>query len=249
MARGRFISKSISLDGKVNALSDDTARLLFTWLIAHLDCEGRMYGEATIIKGIVFPRNKISARKIAKYLNEIEKLGLILRYSVNNNNENLYLLAPNFEKHQMGLQKNKEAQSQIPPPPPELLQSCAREDPGQVEVEVEDKDKDKVQEEEEGSAPSFIAYKEKMEKAYPELDINVEWERCQIWYRDHNKEIKSPSLALGNWARKERGFQEGGKQGEQQSEITQKPRQKRRRPITYIDGSKPGAPENEESVP
>ena len=138
MPRGRFISKEISLDEKVNALSDDTARLLFTWLIAHLDCEGRLHGDAMTVKSIVFPRRKISERRVDKYLNEIAKLGLILRYSVNGSS---YLLAPHFAKHQRGLQKSKEAQSQIPPPTPELLQSKSEESPPQVKgkVKVEDK--------------------------------------------------------------------------------------------------------------
>ena len=73
MARGRMISKAISLDEKVNSLSDDTARLLFTWLIPHLDCEGRQHGDAMTIKSIVFPRRNISIRKVEKYLKEMEK--------------------------------------------------------------------------------------------------------------------------------------------------------------------------------
>ncbi len=133
MPRGRFLSKSISLDEKVNALSDDTARLLFTWLISHLDCEGRLHGDPTTVKSIVFPRRKISVRRVEKYLNEIQKLGLIFRYSLNGNS---YLFAPHFEKHQLGLQKNKEAQSQIPPPTPELLQSLVSPTPPQVKVKA-----------------------------------------------------------------------------------------------------------------
>ena len=49
----------------------------------------------------------------------------------------------------------------------------------------------------------FNTYKTKLIERYPGLDIEDEWERCQIWYRDHNKTMKSPSLALGNWCRKE----------------------------------------------
>ncbi len=133
MPRGRFLSKSISLDEKVNALSDDTARLLFTWLISHLDCEGRLHGDPTTVKSIVFPRRKISVRRIDKYLDEIAKLGLILRYSVNGN---AYLFAPRFEKHQTGLQKSREAQSQIPPFTPELIKSKAGLTPSQVKGKV-----------------------------------------------------------------------------------------------------------------
>ena len=63
---------------------------------------------------------------------------------------------------------------------------------------------------------SFVAYKEKLITTFPELDIDTEWERCQIWYRDHNKAIKSPSLALGNWCGKEREIRmdkKGGQNG------------------------------------
>ena len=139
MPRGRFLSKSISLDEKVNALSDDTARLLFTWLISHLDCEGRLHGDPTTVKSIVFPRRKISVRRIEKYLKEIAKLELILRYCVNGNT---YLFAPQFEKHQTGLQKSKEAQSQIPPFTPELIQSKARISPPQAKGKEKLKIKD-----------------------------------------------------------------------------------------------------------
>ena len=38
-----------------------------------------------------------------------------------------------------------------------------------------------------------------MKLKYPDLNVEEEWEACQIWYRDHNKQIKSPSLALRNW--------------------------------------------------
>ena len=123
MARGRMISKAISLDEKVNELPDDTARLLFTWMISHLDREGRLHGDATTVKSIIFPRRNISVTRIETYLKKMEDLKLILRFSVNGN---LYLFAPHFEEHQTGLQKNREAPSQIPPPPPDLIQSSDR---------------------------------------------------------------------------------------------------------------------------
>jgi len=120
LARGRMISKQISLDEKVDDLSDDTARLLFTWMIPHLDREGRIYGDANIFKSIVAPRRKYSDKKIEKYLLEMEQIELIERYFVNNN---AYIYLKNFEKHQLGLRKEKEAQSQIPPITPELGRS------------------------------------------------------------------------------------------------------------------------------
>ncbi len=118
MARGRMLSKHISLDEKVNALSDDTCRLLFTWMIPHLDVDGRQYGEPGVFKSVVAPRLNISIKRVEKYLKEMESLGLIVRYSVNGNS---YLFAPNFEKHQLGLRKERESQSKIPTYLPRFL--------------------------------------------------------------------------------------------------------------------------------
>ena len=142
MARGRMISKAISLDEKVNALSDDTARLLFTWLITHLDCEGRMHGDPVTVKSIVFPRRNISPQRIEKYLAELEKTELIFRYSINGNQ---YLCAPTFEKHQMGLRKNQEAPSQIPPFTTDLQRS--KNGLGLLQVKTKIKVKEETKEE------------------------------------------------------------------------------------------------------
>ena len=174
MARGRMISKAISLDEKVNALSDDTARLLFTWLITHLDCEGRMHGDAITVKSIVFPRRNISTGKIEKYLKELEKFELITRYFVNGNQ---YLLMKNFEKHQTGLRKDKELQSQIPPFSTENL----RNGDGIGLTQVKDKDKDKVKEEDKDSSLSkedvFEIYKKELAGMHEEEAISEYMEK------------------------------------------------------------------------
>ena len=141
MARGRMLSKDISLDEKVNALSDDSAQLLFTWLIPHLDCEGRTYGEAGVVKAMVVPRHNWSNNRVEKYLTEMEKLGLIARYSLNGNR---YLFAPNFDKHQVGLRKERESQSKIPPPPPELVRSNDGKSPIEIKEEVKLKSKENM---------------------------------------------------------------------------------------------------------
>lgn len=54
------------------------------------------------------------------------------------------------------------------------------------------------------AATSFESYKEKLRGKYPELNLDEEWEKCQIWHQDHSKQIKSPSLTLGNWMEKAR---------------------------------------------
>ena len=150
MARGRMISKVISLDEKVHALSDDTCRLLFTWLIPHLDCEGRMYGDALTVKSIVFPRRSISPRKVEKYLKELENYNLIVRYFVDGSE---FLAMRNFEKHQTGLRKSQESPSQIPP----FTTESKRSNNGLAPIQVKDKVKvqEEVKEEDKGSSSSL----------------------------------------------------------------------------------------------
>jgi len=228
MPRGRFISKEISLDEKVNALSDDTARLLFTWLISHLDCEGRLHGDAITVKSIVFPRRPIRTTKIEKYLVEFEEKGLIVRYSCDGN---AYLAAPSFEKHQVGLQKSKEAQSQIPPPTPDLLQSNSKISPPQVEVEEEVKVKAKAKEEvvvvnnniiEELQSLSQWGATHSLEDAqwlveflaeYPQLtDSHIK--ACRDFHSNKTKHNKALwKTRLRNWMKKDREFQKGGRHG------------------------------------
>ena len=216
MARGRFISKAISLDEKVDALSNDTARLLFTWLIPHLDCEGRMHGDPVTVKSIVFPRRNISAQKVEKYLKELEKGELIFRYSVNGNQ---YLCTKSFEKHQPGLNKEREAQSQIPSIPQELIQS----NNGVTLTEVKVKDKVKVKEGEGGMGETdrndlykilegtkgFPKYSQeniwKLEdviKDYPGVNYLLEFKKFKEYW--NTRQLKRPWLTLRNWLDKER---------------------------------------------
>jgi len=223
MARGRFVSKAISLDEKVNALSDDTARLLFTWLITHLDCEGRMHGDPVTVKSIIFPRRNISHRKIENYLKELEKNELIFRYSVNGNQ---YLLMKTFEKHQPGLRKDKESASQIPPFTPELGRS--EDGNGLTQVKVKVKDKDKEGEGGMGETDRDDLYKileatkgfpkytqdnvwklEDVMKDYPGLNYLLEFKKFREYW--NTRQLKRPFLALRNWLgkAKERDGQTG----------------------------------------
>ena len=76
MARGRMLSKSISLSEQVNDLSDN-AQLLFTWMIAHGDDQGRLLGNPNNIKGRVAPLKRWSEPLIFKYLVEMANEDLI----------------------------------------------------------------------------------------------------------------------------------------------------------------------------
>lgn len=141
MARGRMISKIISLDEKVNALSNDSVRLLFTWLIPHLDCEGRMYGDPQTVKSIVFPQRSMDVRTMQRYLDELVESRLIQRYV---NGGTTYICFPNFKKHQVGLNKSKELPSQIPAPEAVNLRNFSGKSSPQVEAKEETKVKEEV---------------------------------------------------------------------------------------------------------
>ena len=112
MAKGRMLNKTIGLDDDVQELSCDTARLLFSWIIAHLDQYGCFYGDAKKVKSLVFPlRNDIKIQKVEQFLTEFEQPKLIIRYKVDGRQ---YLFCPGFAKNQVGLRPEREPESSIP---------------------------------------------------------------------------------------------------------------------------------------
>ena len=115
MARGRMLNTTICADKLVNQLSNDTSRLGFTWLIAHLDREGRTYGDPAMVRSLVFPRRiDITVEQMEGYITEWAELGLIVRYEAEGD---LYISFPKFDKNQPGLRKDREPVSTIPPMP------------------------------------------------------------------------------------------------------------------------------------
>jgi hypothetical protein len=235
MARGRFLEKDISLNEKVDKLSDDTARLLYTWLIPHLDYEGKMYADPIVFRSIVVPRRNISLKKIEKYLKEFEKSGLIFRYFVENN---CYLICKNFEKHQPGLRKDRESESQIPPVPadfkaktcsstPDLIRNNSGVTPAQVKVKVKVKDKVKVK----GSkvvsvndedvilsgnskttttdnqlTSDFNNFVKHLKPDYPDLDLDLERHKFETYNRENCKTITDPNTMFLRWLARAREF-------------------------------------------
>jgi hypothetical protein len=115
MANGRMINHSITKDLRVNQLSDDTSRLAFTWLITFADREGRTYGDPAIVRSMIFPRrDDITVQQIAKYLSEWHDLGLVVWYEASGD---MFIYFPAFDKNQVGMRKERESASIIPPPP------------------------------------------------------------------------------------------------------------------------------------
>ena len=148
MARGRFISKEITIDKKVNNLSSPWSMLGFTWLLTHADVNGRTYGDPAVVRSIIFPRRpEVTIDEVEGYIREWSGAGLINWYQVE---DDMYIEFPNFAKHQIGLRYDKEAKSSIPRNPathdPELPEPTPEnsgespensgESPGKVEDKV-----------------------------------------------------------------------------------------------------------------
>ena len=125
MARGRFISRSVNTNARLEALPIEVADF-FKRLIIQADVEGRLPGRAVSLKESLYElRDDVSPRRIQRWLTRLAEskdtetgLGLIEVYSANRR-ECIWL--PGFEKHQVGLRKNRYAPSEVPEPPAELM--------------------------------------------------------------------------------------------------------------------------------
>ena len=102
---------------KLAALSSDGARLLYTWLIPNVDIKGRFSGDPLIVNSRIFTRLGKSINTVEKYLEDLTEVGLIIRYSAN---DDIYLQIPDFEDKQPSLRTDRESPSVIPDPPDDV---------------------------------------------------------------------------------------------------------------------------------
>ena len=120
MPQGRIVLKTISESKKLPALKSDGARLLYTWLIPHVDVNGCFSADPEIVKGKVFTKLRKTTKSITTYLQDLANIGLIILYNVNGE---YYLQLPDFIDKQPSLTPSKEAKPTIPLPTSELLWS------------------------------------------------------------------------------------------------------------------------------
>ena len=141
MPIGRVIRNSISESKKVASLKTDGARLLYTWLITHLDINGCFSGDPRVVNGKVFTRLNKSIKVVEDYLLDLEQNNLIIRYETNGDT---FLNVPDFVEKQPTLRPERESKSSIPPPtsklrrnsgvtPDELL-SNSRQTPAHIKL-------------------------------------------------------------------------------------------------------------------
>jgi hypothetical protein len=155
MARGRFISNSISASKKFARLKNDTHRLMYLMLVTHADAEGRHDADARVLKGKVYTLLDVASADIERALADMRDAGLIDLYSARGER---YVEVTDFHKHNKirrdasGMPSH-EAASECPPnprahnpvPTTEPLRSNYVPTTAQVEVEVEVQVQDEVQ--------------------------------------------------------------------------------------------------------
>jgi len=113
MARGRMLNKVIGVSVKFASLKDDTARLLATWTIAHLDKRGVFYGDPDTVKGYVAPMlAHLTHERVTDILADMERVGLIERFTAGGR---VWQVWPGFDHNQPYLRGEREA-SDFPDP-------------------------------------------------------------------------------------------------------------------------------------
>lgn len=129
MPQGRIILKRISESKRLPQLRSDGARLLYTWLIPHVDVNGCYSADPEVIKGKVFTKLHKSTKTVASYLEDLGNIGLIVLYNTNGEN---YLYIPDFVEKQPSLKPDREAKTTIPLPTQEQLKTKTGVNPPKV---------------------------------------------------------------------------------------------------------------------
>jgi hypothetical protein len=113
-----MVNRKISVDSVVAKMINETSPahgLVFTWMIAHLDRDGRMTGDPLAIKGLVAPMvTAVTTATVAETLDKAGCLGLIEIYEDDRGQR--YVRYPRFEANQVGLRYGREPASDFPDP-------------------------------------------------------------------------------------------------------------------------------------
>jgi len=127
MARGRIITNAITRDKAIHDMSNDTSRLAFTWLVTFADREGRTHGDPALVRSMLFPRrDDVTTEHVKSFIQEWVDLGLVEHYEASGD---WWISFLRFDKNQPGLRKEREPESNIPPPPGAQSTPAAPTDP------------------------------------------------------------------------------------------------------------------------
>lgn len=162
MAKGRMLNREVSLSVKFDALPNDTARLIATWIIPHLDKNGVFHANPQVVKSLILPlRQDITAAAVGRVLEDMERVGLIVRFE---STGRVWQAWPGFDHNQPYLRKDKE-KTDFPPPPAcvptnsDKIPTLSRQIPtvdGEKQVQIEVEEERKGKEVEGADAPPAV---------------------------------------------------------------------------------------------
>lgn len=112
MTRGRFVSTSVAKDKRLNELPIDSA-LVYVMTIPHLDRDGIIDGDPSVLWGTVCPRRRELLDEMERIILDWTYAGLVVRYETE---EGTALWFSGFTKNQQGLRYDREAPSRFPLP-------------------------------------------------------------------------------------------------------------------------------------
>jgi len=138
MPAGRILLKSISESKKLAKLKTDSARLLYTWLIPHVDVNGCFSGEPEVIRGQVLTRLKKTDKEVDGWLSDMDSVGLIVQYDVDGER---FIFLPSFEEKQPYINKAREGRPRIPLPTPDQLRSKSGASLDKLPLKLKEKEK------------------------------------------------------------------------------------------------------------
>jgi len=131
MADGRMLKKVICESPRLAALKNDTHRLIYTWLIPHLDIEGRHSADPRVVKSHVAPiLDHITHKIIVAALNDMAVHSLIILYEADGKK---CLELCKFKKHQ-NLREDRERPSDIPALTPGVVRELSGSTPKQDKI-------------------------------------------------------------------------------------------------------------------
>ena len=195
-----MLKKVVSTSQKLARLKSDSARLLYTWLLPHLDVEGRFSADPDVVKGYVVPRLKMTPKQVAQYLQEMADVGLIQIYQVNGD---LFLEYAKFKDYQT-LRKKREAESIIPKPNSRITPSALLELSGRTPAQDKlSKDKlSKVKESKENYAEFVRLTKQEYETLISKYGEGITEKMIDIldnYKGSKGREYKSDYRAILSW--------------------------------------------------
>jgi len=221
MAKGRMLQNRISKSNKIASLSSDTVRLLYTWMLSHLDVNGNFYADPVMVNNLVFTRLGHSVKTVSAAIDELVTSGLIVRYKIDGE---IYLNYPDFFDKQPKLNPDREGTPDIPNITQESLinnsgvnQELLQREKTQIKIREDKISKDKCSQPD-GFEEFWEAYPKKVNKKeaitsfkkakFNSLDILItaieNQKDSDQWKKDNGKYIPYPST----WLNKERWLDE-----------------------------------------